>query len=155
MQLLSSWKVSSKASIASDFSTLLGIKQGEKRKQCHPKSDFRLWQVTYCSTKNPINKLAMNNRRLYLASRGYIFAVWAGVRKVASADNRSIFYRACAKFVMRFASNWFVKSARVSRESNLRKLLSNNSPRAFVLFFCFAPSGFKYFSGKISTDRLF
>ena len=90
----------------------------------------------------------------YPASRGYIFAVWAGVRKVASADNRSIFYRACAKFVTRFASNWFVKSAWVSRESNLRKL-ANYCPRAFVLFFCFAPSGLKYFSRKISTDRLF
>ena len=40
----------------------------------------------------------------YPAGRGCIFAVWAGVRKVASADNRSIFYRACAKFVTRFAS---------------------------------------------------
>ena len=92
----------------------------------------------------------------YPASRGYIFEVWAyGVRKVASADNHSIFYRACAKFVTRFASNWFVKSAWVSREWNLRKLPANNSPRAFVLFFCFASSGFKYFSRKISTDRLF
>ena len=90
----------------------------------------------------------------YPASRGYIFAVWAGVRKVASADNRSVFYRACAKFVTRFASNWFVKSAWVSRESNLRKLPANYSPRASVWFFCFAPSGFKYFSRKISTDRL-
>ena len=68
---------------------------------------------------------------------------------------RSTCYRACAKFVTRFASNWFVKSAWVSRESNLRKLPANYSPRAFVLFFCFAPSGFKYFSRKISTDRLF
>ena len=90
----------------------------------------------------------------YPASRGCVFAIWDGVRKVASADNRSIFYRACAKFVTRFASNWFVKSARVSRESNLRKLLANKSPRAFVLFFCFAPSGFKYFSRKRSADRL-
>ena len=73
----------------------------------------------------------------YPASRGYILAVWAGVRKAASADNRSILYRACAKFVTRFASNWFVKSASVSRESKLRKLLANNSPRAFVLF-CFS-----------------
>ena len=40
----------------------------------------------------------------YPASRGYIFAVWAGVRKVTSTDNRSIFYRACAKFVTLFAS---------------------------------------------------
>jgi len=53
------------------------------------------------------------------------------------------------------ASNWFVKFAWVSRESNLRKLPANNSPRVFVLFFCFAPSGFKYLSRKISTDRLF
>ena len=37
-----SWKLSSKAVIASDFSTLLRVKQGEKRKRCHPKSDFRL-----------------------------------------------------------------------------------------------------------------
>ena len=30
---------------------------------------------------------------MYPASRGYIFAVLAGVRKVASADNRSNPYR--------------------------------------------------------------
>ena len=35
------------------------------------------------------------------------------------------------------------------------KLPANYSPRASVLFFCFAPSGFNYFSRKISTDRLF
>ena len=40
----------------------------------------------------------------YPESRGYICAVWAGVQKVASADHRSIFYRACAKFVTRFES---------------------------------------------------
>ena len=40
----------------------------------------------------------------YPASRGYIFAVWAGVRKLASADNHSIFYHACVKFITRFAS---------------------------------------------------
>ena len=33
---------SSKARLASDFSTLSRIKQGEKGKRCHPKSDFRL-----------------------------------------------------------------------------------------------------------------
>ena len=57
---------------------------------------------------------------LYPANRGYIFAVGAGVRKVASADNRSIFYRASVKFVTRFASkiNRQVcrQMARVSRE---------------------------------------
>ena len=40
----------------------------------------------------------------YSASRSYIFAVWAGVWKVASADNRSIFDRVCAKFVTRFVT---------------------------------------------------
>ena len=70
---------------------------------------------------------------LYPASRGYIFAVWAGVQKVASADNRSIFYRACAKFVTRFGSNWFVKSAWVSRENYLRTTL-------LELVFCFSAS---------------
>ena len=64
----SSWKLSSKVRIAWDFSTLLRIKQGAKRKRCHPKSDFRLWQVTNFSTKNPINKLAINNRRLLIAA---------------------------------------------------------------------------------------
>ena len=57
---------------------------------------------------------------MYPASRGYIFAVEAGMRKVASADNRSIFYRACAEFVTQFASkiNCQVchQMARVSRE---------------------------------------
>ena len=40
----------------------------------------------------------------YPVSRGYIFAVWAVVRKVASADNHSIFYLGCTKFVARFTS---------------------------------------------------
>ena len=34
------WKLSSKARIASDFSTLLRIKQGEKRKRCHSEIGF-------------------------------------------------------------------------------------------------------------------
>ena len=62
-------QVSSKASIASDFETLLRIKQGENENDA---SDFQLWQVpgqvTYFSTKNPINKVAMNNRRLPIAA---------------------------------------------------------------------------------------
>ena len=61
-------KLSSKGRIAWVFSTLLGIKQGEKRKRCHPKSDFRLWQAAHFSTKNPINKPAMNNRRLLISA---------------------------------------------------------------------------------------
>ena len=32
------------------------------------------------------------------------FAVWAGVHKVALADNRSIFYCAYVKYVTRFVS---------------------------------------------------
>ena len=61
-------KLSSKARIAWVFSTLLGIKQGEKRKRCHPKSDIRLWQAAHFSTKNPINKPDMNNRRLLISA---------------------------------------------------------------------------------------
>ena len=57
------WKVSSKASIASDFATLLRIKQGENENDAirNRISDFD-------STKNPINKLAMNNRRVPIAA---------------------------------------------------------------------------------------
>ena len=40
----------------------------------------------------------------YPASRGHIFAVWAVMQKVASADNRSIFYHASMKIVTRLAS---------------------------------------------------
>ena len=59
----SSSKVSSKASIASDFEILLRIKQGENENDAirNRISDFD-------STKNPINKLAMNNRRLLIAA---------------------------------------------------------------------------------------
>ena len=42
--------------------------------------------------------LWLRNAYVYPASRGYIFAVWAGVRKVASADNRSIFHSIPRKF---------------------------------------------------------
>ena len=58
MQLLSS-----KASIASDFVTLLRIKQDEKENDA-----IRNWISNFDSTKNPINKLAMNNRRLLIAA---------------------------------------------------------------------------------------
>ena len=45
------------------------IQQGEKQKRCHPKSDFRLWQAAYFSTKNSINKpTAMYNRSFLIAA---------------------------------------------------------------------------------------
>ena len=65
----SSWKLSSTARIAWDFSTR--IQQGEKRrkrKRCHPKSHFRIWQAAHFSTKNSINKPVMNKRRLLIAA---------------------------------------------------------------------------------------
>ena len=65
----SSWKLSSKARIAWAFIILLRIQQGEKQKRCHPKSDFRLWQAAYFSTKNSINKPAsMYNRSFLIAA---------------------------------------------------------------------------------------
>ena len=68
----SSWKPSSKARIASDFSTLLRIQQGQVEahfwKRCHHKTDFRwLGKAEHFSTKNPINKPAMNNKRILIA----------------------------------------------------------------------------------------
>ena len=56
------WKVSSKASIASDFATLLRIKQDENENDAirNRISDFD-------SIKNPTNKLAVNNKRLLIA----------------------------------------------------------------------------------------
>ena len=64
----SSCKLSSKARIAWAFIILLRIQQGEKQKRCHPKSDFRLCQAAHFSTKNLINKPAMNNKRLLIAA---------------------------------------------------------------------------------------
>ena len=58
-----SWKGSNKASIDSDFATLLRIKQGESENDA-------MWNriSDFDSTKNQINKLAMNNRRLLIAA---------------------------------------------------------------------------------------
>ena len=66
----------------------------------------RCCTIKYCFKKWPLQKVIIPFvwEVAYPASRGYIFAVWASVRKVASAEDRSIFYRACAKFVTRFAS---------------------------------------------------
>ena len=44
------------------------------------------------------------HQKPYPVSRGYIFALWAVVGKVAFADNHSIFYYACVKFVTWFTS---------------------------------------------------
>ena len=56
------------ASIASDFSTLLYIKQGEKEDDAiwNRISDINKRRIS--QTKNSINKLAMNNRRLMIAA---------------------------------------------------------------------------------------
>ena len=66
----------------------------------------RCCTIKYCFKKWPLQKVIIPVvwEVAHPASRGYIFAVWAGVRKVASAEDRSIFYRACAKFFTRFAS---------------------------------------------------
>ena len=63
----SSWKLSSKARIAWAFIILVRIQQGEKQNRCHPKADYRLWQATHFSTKNPMNKPAMNKRTLCIS----------------------------------------------------------------------------------------
>ena len=55
--------MSSKASIASDFATLLRIKQGESENDA-----MRTRISDFDSAKNQINKLDMNNRRLLIAA---------------------------------------------------------------------------------------
>ena len=101
------WKLSSKARIASDFSTLLRIKQGEKRTQCHPKSDFRLWQATYFSTKNPIKKLAMNNRRLLIAAEfHFVHSVEKDSQKHDELTQNSISFSRQSKQVSRCCINF-------------------------------------------------
>ena len=62
------WKLSSKTRIASDFSSVLRIKQGENEDDAvrNRISDFA--KAAYFSTKNPIKKLAMNNRKLLIAA---------------------------------------------------------------------------------------
>ena len=63
------WKLSSKARIASDFSTVLHVSSKVKNENDAFRnriSDFA--KATYFGTKNPISKLAMNNRRLLIAA---------------------------------------------------------------------------------------
>ena len=86
----------------------------------------RCCTIKYCFKKWPLQKVIIPVvwEVAYPASRGYIFALWAGVRKVASAEDRSIFYRACAKFVTRFASkiNRHFLSSNGASFAGIRKL---------------------------------
>ena len=67
----SSWKPSSKARIAKDFSTLLLIQKGEVLRVAY---FWKRWfpinfcQVPHFSTKNPINRPTKNNKRILIAS---------------------------------------------------------------------------------------
>ena len=91
---------------------------------------------------------AKDQLQAYPASRGYIFAVWAGVRKVASADNRSILTIVHAKNSSRDsqATGW----------SNLRQFCGNQNCENYLrtnlleLLFCFSALPVR----KISSDRL-
>ena len=86
----------------------------------------RCCTIKYCFKKWPLQKVIIPVvwEVAYPASRGYIFAVWAGMRKVASAEDRSIFYRECAKFVTRFASkiNRHFLSSNGASFAGIRKL---------------------------------
>ena len=57
----SSWKLSSKASIAWDLKKV-------KNQNDAIRNGFWRWQATHFSTKNPINKPAIKNRRLLTAA---------------------------------------------------------------------------------------
>ena len=95
-------------------------------------------QTTLCSTSstmsfpNPCNFLRFF-KWVNPASRGYIFAVWAsGVRKVASADNRSSFYRACARLV-----TWFASKIIVIPFVKVREFRGNQTCKQLCSRFCF------------------
>jgi len=67
MARCSSWKPSSKARIARGTFQPASSKVKNENDVIR-KSDFRLWQAMYLSTKKTINKPAMNNRRLLIAA---------------------------------------------------------------------------------------
>ena len=67
----SSWKPSSKARIAKDFSTLLRIQQNEVLREAYFWK--RLFPITFrqaahFSTKNPVDQPAKNNKRILIAA---------------------------------------------------------------------------------------
>ena len=70
----------------------------------------------------------------YPGSRGYFCVVWAGMRKVASADNRSILYRTCARLKQKLIMSFSKPIARGSQESNLRTTLLALSVCFFIFF---------------------
>ena len=101
------WKLSSKGRITSDFSTLLRIKQGGKRKRCDTKTDFRLWQATHFSTKNPINKPAMNNWRLLIAAVfHFVHPVEKDIKKHYKLTQNSVSFSCQSKQVSRCCINF-------------------------------------------------
>ena len=101
--VFSSWKPSSNARIAWEFWTLLNTHQARwKRKRCHPKSDFRLWQATHLWTKKPINKLAVNNRRLLIAAVfHFVHPVEKGSWKNHKLTQNSVSFSCQSKLVSR------------------------------------------------------
>ena len=107
-------KVLSKASIASDFSTLFTHQARWKTKTMPSEIGFllfRLWQVMYFSTKNPINKLAMNNRRLLIAAENTVLSWppgvcfsqrWTGGKKIAQS------FLSTANFITKYSPERFL-----------------------------------------------
>ena len=98
----SSWKLSSKARIARAFKILQRIQQGEKQKRCHLKSDYRLWQATHFTTKNPINKPAVNKRTLLIAA---VFHYVHPVEKDFSCQSKQL-SRCCINFTHELKINF-------------------------------------------------
>ena len=119
----SSWKLSSNARIAWAFIILVRIQQGEKQKRCHPKSDYRLWQATHFSTKNPINKPAMNKRNLLIAAVFHFFTS-SGKRqlKTSQVDSKlcqlQLSKYTTFKIHWRKMSNWLIPVHVTLRENS-------------------------------------
>ena len=76
-------------------------------KRMPSKSDFRLWQATYFSTKNPINKLAMNNRRLLIAAEfHFVHPTKKGNLKTSQVHTDSVSFSCQSKQVSRCCLNF-------------------------------------------------
>ena len=74
------WKLSSEARIASDFSTLLRVKQGEKRKRCHSEIGFSTLPSDVFLDQKP-NKQTSHELQKTLDSSWISFCTFSGKRQ--------------------------------------------------------------------------
>ena len=129
------WKRSSKARIASDISTVLRIRQGEKRKRCHPKSVFRLAKATYFSSKNPINKLALSNRRLLIAAEFHFVQCSVEKRQLKTSQVDTKVSSCCINFLHELTCQILTnQSIKIGRRASPARDLGEKSQNNWHVF---------------------